>query len=200
VGQPVRSEARGDREIIADIMQACDGRATLEIISRLAGGVRQLKQHGPLPGFRKANKKYLHKVRDRLNGLETALRDAPEGFPFLMLLAPYEAATLDEMYAKAENRWDYLAEELGWLRARINRLIETGIGEHGAAGYQQERAAVASAELMHACGLPLAYSSPTSPYRKVAGLFFEVMTGEQGHDLERACEAMAQVPIRTESV
>jgi hypothetical protein len=37
--------------------------------------VRQLKQHGPLPGFRKANKKYLHKVRDRLNGLETALRD-----------------------------------------------------------------------------------------------------------------------------
>jgi hypothetical protein len=36
------------------------------------------------------------------------------------------------------------------------------------------------------------------PYRQIASLLYEAITGEQGQDIERACKAMLRAAIRTE--
>jgi hypothetical protein len=193
-----RRDVRDDRDILQDIAKACETTEVLGPAALLIDGLRKLIPYGPLLGNRRRNKKYLSDVWKQLAAFEKALKAVPTDFPVYLLLAQKDAATLDDMMKDAEARWEYLAGELGYLRLRCDELIRANMGEHRSAGYQQERAAVAAAELMDLCGKPLAWSSPTSAYRRVAGLFFEAMTREQGHDLERACEAMARDRIQTE--
>lgn len=132
---------------------------------------------------------------DRRRG--EAFINSPEGFNFHMLFAPEEFESVEMMMQEAEQRYEALATILAGVRDRCTWVAETKIGGHRLSGLPQERAAIASREIMQRCGLPLAYSSPTSPYRVVAGLVFEAMTGEFGRDMERACEDMAAATIRT---
>ena len=102
-------------------------------------------------------------------------------------------------YGQAEVRCELLMEILATMRRRCGWVVDHRVGEHRATGFQQERAAIAAGELMENCGLPLTYSLPSSPYCRVASLFFEAMTGTFEADLERACRKVAQGPIiRTE--
>ena len=188
---------RSDTEIVADIVRECGDASVEKQVSILIYGLRVLKSSAPLVGYRRENQQYLAAVRKQIDKLEKTLRAAPEAFKFSILFASDESATLDTMFQEAEARWEYLSGEMARLRARCDKFIELGLGEHRSAGYQQERAAIAARELVERSSKPLAWSSPTSAYRVVAGLFYEAMTGEQGRDMERACEAMARVPIRS---
>jgi hypothetical protein len=193
----IAATKRSDTEIVDDIVRECGDASVEKQVRLLIEGLRVLKSSAPFNGYRRENQQYLAAVRKQIDKLEKTLKAAPASFKFTMLFAPNQSATLDTMYQKAEACWEYLSGEMARLRARCDRFIELGLGEHGAAGYQQERAAIAARELIEQSGKPLAWSSPTSSYRVVAGLLFEAMTGEQGRDMERACEAMARVPIRS---
>ena len=150
----------------------------------------------------------------RIDKLRATLEAVPDGFPLLHLLSPEKFLPLffpqqrgitmqiapeviDALKQETDIRWDRFSEELTRLREQCERIIELQVGEHGSAGYQQERAAIASREIMEQCGLPLS-CSPTSKYCLVASWFFEAMTGEYDRDLRRACESMSRSTLYTE--
>jgi hypothetical protein len=193
-------DIRSDDDIIADIVQACGGsNPTIKgHVDELFAGVRELAKYPfPLAGYRRDNEKFVRKVRKWIEDGEGLLSAAPDGFNFHMLFAPEKSRSIDAMLQEAGQRYGTLAAILAGVRDRCSWMAETKIGEHRSSGFPQERAAIAAGELMKRCGLPLAYSSRTSPYRVVASLFFEAMTGEYDRDMERACEAMADGTIRT---
>jgi hypothetical protein len=174
------------------------GGAREPIVRLLADGLLTLKPYPPLSGWRADNTKFVAALREWVDTGEKLLADSPEGFNRNILFVP-ELQSLDETleqkaarYGQAQACSELFTAILALLRRRCDRVIDSQDGEHRRAGYQQERAAIASEELMVLCGLPLAYASPTSAYCVTASLFFELMTGTFGADLERACEAMAR--------
>jgi hypothetical protein len=196
-------QVRTDREIVKDIrhkISEAGADAPEARISELIEGLRNLESCPPLTGFRKDNTRYARKLSKWLQEGENLLKQHPKEFNFHFLFAPEPSdnETIHTSASKAELRYEFLRSILIELRSRCEWIIKNKFGEHRLAGYQQERAATASRELMEQCGLPLAYSSPTSPYRRVASLFFEAMTGMYDEELERACEAMSWSPVATE--
>jgi hypothetical protein len=207
---------RSTDEIVAAIVTECGDGSIEGLVQTLIGGLRV--ELPPLGGNRTVNEKYAKQLRRRLDKLEATLKAVPEGFPLLFLLTPAKFLPLfllsqipvgqdatmeiapevvDSLMQEPETRLNRLLEELTKLRAQCDLIIEHQLGEHGSMGYQQERAAIASREVMEQCELPLTVS-PTSKYCIVAGLFLEAMTGEDNRDLRRACERMANSPLCTE--
>jgi hypothetical protein len=210
---------RSTDEIVAEIVEKCGDTSVEGFVRTLMSGLSGLCiEYPPLTGNRAVNKKYAKKLSKQIDELEDTLKIVPEGFPLQFLFAPErfvsllflaqfpagQGATVQidpkeiETFAEeAETRHGRLTEELAKLRAQCDRIIELRLGEHGSAGYPQERAAIASRELMERCGLPLT-CSPTSAYCRVASLLFEEMTGQFNVDLRRECERMAHSPLCTE--
>jgi hypothetical protein len=93
-----------------------------------------------------------------------------------------------------ERRNSFLAT-LKELRERCNQIIEREPGVHKNMAYVQRMAAGYSRTLMELCGLEVVYTNPNSVYCTVASLLYEGLTGVQGQDLERACEAVARKPL-----
>jgi hypothetical protein len=195
-------QVRTDQEIVQDILhevRTAGAEAPEAGVRGLIEGLRALKLYGPLSGNRSSNRKYARKLVVWIDGGKQLLAEHPENFNLNLLFAPEPAAGdhIEAVYQKAELRYGWFAALLADMRSRCDWIIEHKYGEHGSAGYQQERSAIASREVMDQLKLPLAYSSPTSAYRRVASLFFEAMTGTYDADLERACEAMAASKLVT---
>jgi hypothetical protein len=190
-------ERRTDKEIVDDIRRGIRA-ANVDVpearIRELIEGLRALEAYGPLAGNRTLNRKYAKKFIGWIDDGRRLLAEHPENFNLHLLFAPHAPVfeRIESVYQRAELRYEWFAALLADMRSRSEWIIESKYGEHGSAGYQQERAAIASRELMEQFKLPLAYSSQTSTYRTVASLFFEAMTGICGADLERACEAMTR--------
>jgi len=207
---------RDTNDIVAAIVEECGDPSIEGHVRALIDGLRT--ETPPLFGNRKVNEEFADKLRRRINRVEAALKVVPEGFPLLVLFAPEaflpfyllgqfpagQGATaeiaeglIDTAMEQTQKRLERLQQDLATLRARCDQVIALGLGEHGSAGYPQERAALCSREIMDRCGLPLT-CSPTSKYCKVASLFFEAMTGEENRDMRRPCESMACSPFCTE--
>jgi hypothetical protein len=198
------ANVRSVDEIVTDIMKtiadASPPPAQEDRVRRLIAALSNLKHYGPLNGNRADNKEFAERLLKWLDKGETLMRGSPKNFNFSMLFAPDPAVaeSMVTIYEQADARYEMLAEILSAMHRRCEWIIKTGFGEHAHTGYQQERAAIAAGELMNECSLPHAYSSPLSPYRMVASLLYEAMTGEFGKDVERACEAMARKATATE--
>jgi hypothetical protein len=209
-------DERSTDDRVADIVEECGDTSVEGFVRTLIAGL--CLEYPPLTGNRAVNKKYAKKLRNQIDDLEATLKAVPEGFPLEFLFAPErflsllflaqfpagEGATVQidpkeigTFAEQAETRHARLAEDLAKLRVQCDRIVDLRLGEHGSAGYQQERAAIASREVMERCGLPLT-CSPTSAYCRVASLFFEEMTGAYNVDLRRECERMAHSPLCTE--
>jgi hypothetical protein len=197
-------QVRTDREIVQDIrhkVSEAGAEAPEAGISELIESLRALKGYGSLAGNRTQNRKYAKKLIAWIDEGRQLLADHPENFNFNVLFAPYtsvvECIDIDVVYQKAELRYEWMSALLSDMRSRCDWIIASKFGEHASSGYQQERAAIASRELMEQLRLPLAPTSSTSAYRRVASLFFEAMTGIYDAELERACEAMARTKLIT---
>jgi hypothetical protein len=195
-------------EIVREIVQTLQSDQVIEPVVRLlVDGLRQLHKYGPLSGYRKDNREFARKIKRWSEDGEKIFAKLPENFNVHMLFAPEDCGPLntperiEAMARQAEAGYGILKHWLTTLKFRCEWVIRSKIGEHRHAGYQQERVAVAARELCEKAGKPLAWSSPTSAYRIVAGLLYETMTGEQGRDMERACEFIAgRQIIQTEKV
>lgn len=191
-------------EIVADIIRALDAAAAIKPTVLLAiDGLRQLSKYPPLTGYRKDNERFAQRLKKWADDGNRLFADAPKDFNLHMLFAPENCGPLNSregIEAMARQAAAGYAALTGWLahlRSKCDWIIQNKIGEHRHAGINQERVAIAARELCERVGKPLAYSSPTSAYRIVAGLLYEAMTGEQGRDMERACEFIAQTTIVT---
>jgi hypothetical protein len=198
-------QVRVDREIIEDILKELH-EAGAEVpyaqVDDLIKALREIKQLGPLSGSRKANREYAERVISWIDAAGRMFADPPENFPLNDLFTPPDDSLLADppiVYQKDErcNSWLFTAL-LADMRKNCEWIIEHKVGEHRNSGYQQERAARVSRELLKKFGIPLHPSSPTSTYRRVASLFFEAMTGKYDIGLKRACVAMAKVETGTE--
>ena len=177
-------------------------------VNQLIEILRELKPHGPPRGNRKANRDHAKKLISSIDQCEQLLADYPENFPlnFLFTRLPTSLFVADTeavedraeaVYLEAERRRFDFVVFLRDMRKKCERIIEHRLGEHGRSGYQQERAAMASRELLEPFGIPLHPTSPTSAYRTIARLFLEATTGTcsaDGADIQRACEAVARLP------
>lgn len=166
-------------------------------VNLLVEAVREQGQKPPLNGYRKANGEYAKKLNKWLEDGERLVKAHPDNFNFHFVFSPTPTAgeSMPSLMHRAEERYDFFLAILVQMRRQCEWIIENKFGEHGHAGYQQERAATAARELMERHRLPLAYSSPTSTYRSVARLFYQAMMGEaDGEDIERACEVVARGP------
>jgi hypothetical protein len=193
---------RADREIVDDILKEFR-KAGAEVpdthVDVLIKALREIKHLGPLSGKRKTNKEYAEKVISWIDAAGQMFADPPEGFPLNDLFTPPEDSLLADpaiVYQNDERNWLFTAL-LADMRKKCRWIIEHGVGEHASSGYQQERAARVSRQLLKKFGIPLHPSSPTSTYRRVASLFFETVTGTYDADLKRACVAMAKVETGT---
>jgi len=189
-------------EIVREITQALEyGPAIKPMVLTLIDGLRELRKYGPLSGYRKDNEKFARRLKRWVDDGNQIFAEVPENFNVYMLFASENCGPLntpervEAMAQQAEAGHATLKAWLTTLRSRCEWIIRAKIGEHRHAGYNQERVAIAARELCEEAGKPLAYSSPTSAYRIVAGLLYEAMTGEQGRDMERACEFIALRPI-----
>jgi len=195
-----KREPRPDADIVADIVKACGDESIRPHALAQIDILRKLKDYAPYGGYRRENLPYLKKLKSRIEAVEKTLRTPPPGFSPVLLFGPAEAPTVDDAIRQSEARWEQVSAHLVWLRERCAHLIKVEIGEHRSSGYPQECAAMGATDLMKLCRKPLAWSSPTSAYRIVAGLLFEAVYGEQGRDLERACEVMSKRPIQTQNI
>jgi hypothetical protein len=199
---------RDTDEIVADIIKLVKN-PSIEIF------VRKLMDDlcvacPPFTGNRKKNLEYVKELGGQIDELKKTLRQAPNPLcavlfapeRFWSVWVPQSTSTeidpkVRDYLAREPERLTRLVEELDRIRAECDRVILLKLGKHGAVRYQQERAAIASREVMRYCGLSLARSR-SSTYCKVAGLFFEAATGEYDRDLLRACEALARDPLRAQ--
>ncbi len=215
------SGTRSRDEIIADILEAVGAKSDCDNVATMVRLMEAIGDSPPGAGFQKDNLEYAAKLREwicagigddevQLGGLICV---SPGAFGWLLLWGPEDIAALDPEELLSPDYLSLATASLGMerlnslrlvlmdLRRRCDRLIELRIGKHKNFGYRQQRAAVFSRHLMERYKLPLAYTSRTSPYRVVASLLYEAMTGEYGRDLERACENVARQPsVGTENL
>jgi hypothetical protein len=166
-------------------------------------GARQLGE----PSNRKQSEDYAKRLLKWIDEGENLFSHPPAQFNWLTLFAPGQRGQRDAAEAikqknwgrvwalskKADSRWDALRAEWAELRISCEWVIDNRVGQHGGAGYQQERAAIASRVLMRRCGLPIIVDrEANSTYCRAASVFYEEMTGQQEKDLRRACEAVAR--------
>jgi hypothetical protein len=205
VKAPARDRARSDQEIVRAIqlkITEAGATATEARIRELIDGLRSLKPYGSLSGNRASNQKYAKKIIAWIDEGGQLLADHPEDFNFNVIFAPRGVAVShpeipEILYQQAELRYEAMAAFLSDMRGWCEWIIATKFGDHGSSGYQQERCAISSRELLEELQLPIAPTSSTSTYREVASLFFEAMMGVYRADLERACEAMAKAKLNT---
>jgi hypothetical protein len=99
---------------------------------------------------------------------------------------------------KAEKNTLAFIEALRKLRDRCRQLEAAQPGIHPNTDHLQRQVAKAAKVLMQQSDKRIGSSSPNSPFRLLAGLLYEAVTGVAGKDMERACDYIASVPIRTE--
>jgi hypothetical protein len=195
---PDKLPPRSSEEIAADLV-GIFGADQRHRIAILIDAQRQLAKFPPLVGYERSNKKFARRLKAWLEAGDEIFAAMPEDYPAFVLYAPPGPLNSEQQLLAAadlaEIRKATLGTLLGDLRSRCEAVIKGGIGEHGSAGYQQERAAIAAREMCEQTGKPLAWSSSTSPYRKAASLFYEAITGEYDHELERACEFIGERPL-----
>jgi hypothetical protein len=191
-----------DDEIVAAIADAL-GTEPDAYIQELVVAATGMSKFPPMKGNRKVNLKYARQVLQWIGAGQGLFADMPEPFlPFLFGLkqdGPVNSPErLEALVRPAQSEYAIFTAWLANLQASCEWIIQEKIGEHGRAGYQQERAAVAAARLCERFGRTLAWSSPLSSYRIVTGLLYEAMTGEPDRDLERACKTIADRMTQTE--
>jgi hypothetical protein len=185
-------------EIVGFIMAALETNdATVrEQVVALLGQVGALDPDHPTIGNRKINEEYARKLRKWVDDGERLLRSLPESFDVSLLFAPETGPPrspehVEVMDQQTTANYQRLRTALATLHDRCSLIIRSHIGEHGSAGWRQDQAARAARELSTFAGQPLAWSSPTSAYRKITSYFYEAMTGLSGEDMERACRRNA---------
>jgi hypothetical protein len=179
------------KEIISEIRKVSSAVDESETdVYHIIMGLRRLAPLAPFKGYRRENTEYAAKLIEWVKKGQALLAASPQG-------APPEVFFID-VPELGENRAIHFAAILNAMRERCEWVVQTKHGVHGNSGYQQERAAIIARGLMEKHGLPLAYSSPTSTYRKVARMFLEAMTEDasaSAEDIERACEVVAKLPM-----
>lgn len=189
---------RSIEDIEADLVSifGADQRPCIAI---LIDAQRHLAKLPPLTGHERSNRKFAKRLKAWLEEGDKLLAPMPADSSPLLLFAPPGLLRSEEDILRAghlaEIKKATLAVMLNDLRSRCEWIISSGIGEHGSAGYQQERAAIAARELCEITSKSLAWSSSTSDYRVAASLFYEVITGEYDHSIERACKFIAERPL-----
>jgi hypothetical protein len=177
-------------EIVADITAELG--LDIEAAARAyigVGGI--LEKLGPATGNRRANAKL---ARELLKWIERGkkLFERFEGGDLLVFFGPPGPISTPEYLGlatrQAEARRDVWVDT---LREQCQSIIQEQIGEHGGVEHMQRAAAISAAALCRQAGKPLAWASPISSFRMVAGLIFEAMTGYHGAELQRACEFAA---------
>jgi hypothetical protein len=197
---PAEIQIRTTEEIIADIaVELGADPATRANIRSMVKVVRDLKNLSPMVGNSRANVKFAKRVLKQIDELEKLFAKPPDGAVLEMLFASkqsLQSLPVDPSVERAEAvAWEARAWRQDWLislRSRCEWIIAEKIGESGNVGNKQRKAAIAARGLCKMAGKPLAWSSPTSAYRKVASLLYEAMTGEVDQ-LERACEWVAEM-------
>jgi hypothetical protein len=187
-------------EIAQFIIEAIDSKddAVREQVVALLGQVGALDPDRPTVGNRKINEEYARKLRKWVDDGERLFRSLPESFDVSLLFAPetgplHLPEQVERMAQLATENYESLRAGLTALHRRCSLIIrDKRLGEHGSAGWRQEQAARAARKICMLSGQPLAWSSPTSAYRKVASYFYEAMTGLSGQDMVRACRRNAE--------
>jgi hypothetical protein len=199
-------ERRSPDEITAEILEivrAKPGDHIQNLVRRAvaAASFSTSREGPPFSGFRGENLEYAKSLRKWIcagigdNGDKGSLvKKTPSATVFFGLWSRKGEVSAPDAVTRAFSRQNSLIDALKELRARCDVIIEEGPGVHKNVGHRQISAARLSRELMEGCGFEIAYSSPTSPYCKVARLIYELLTGEYDQDLERACETVARRP------
>lgn len=187
-GEPTRTTD----DIVADIADVLgDDPAIKANIRTLVKVVRDLKELPPMVGNRRRNAQYARRVLQWINEGEKLFNNPPDGGVLEMLFASRQGTAVDLPERLEAVAWEARTWRQDWLislRSRCEWIIADRIGESDKLGQVQRKAAIAARGLCRMAGKPLAWSSPTSAFRRTASLLCEAMTGEYDRDLERACE------------
>jgi hypothetical protein len=157
-----------EAEIAEDLLTTCHDTVGPEIIKRMKYGAKQIVE-----------------INKCARKLERLLKESNSNFLLFN--------KLDVLFVARR-----LKDDLSDLQKACGEAIERAAHEpdlqrHGNSGIMQEHAATFAANLMTKHGLKLEAYSDTSPYREVAGLVFEALTGKppSGSDIRRACKRVA---------
>jgi hypothetical protein len=159
---------------------------------------RILSQYSALAGSEKKNKRLAGQIEGCINKLEKLLATLPEGFPVHYLFvsesstrAVTTAAAAEAINSEAEAGYDTLARCLGTMRTACQAIQAEG-RRRDVTNYEERRASTAAKDLCLLAGKPLHWATPTSDYRRLASLLFEMATGKHDVELENACEFVAR--------
>lgn len=191
------TEKRSDEEIVREIVKeiarsAGSGVITEAEVKVMIDFLRRNEQFLPYDGYKKDNLRYTAKVRKWVNDGERLMAEHPHGLNFHVLLE-----TEDERLLSEREAFNYLTTMLDRLRLGCDWVEKNGYGKHRGSGHRQLEAAYAARDMLEPRGLPIAYSSPNSPYCSVARLLYEAMIGhapKDGAEIARACKTAAQDP------
>jgi hypothetical protein len=202
----IKPQTRPTAEIVADIIKALDGGAAIEEhVQAHVKTVRSrvLKDFGPFEGNQRANEEFARRMIKWIDD-GRKLKFPKHGVVLEILFGPKQSAPVnspERLHAvaqQAEANYKDLADRMDVLRQRCEFIIQAEVGEHGLAGNLQKSAASTARSLCEKVGKPLAWSSPTSAYRKVASYFYELMTGEYDRQLKSACKLITRRRTGTE--
>jgi hypothetical protein len=185
-------------------------RESERFVRQIITALSTLEHEPPTWGNRAVNSKYLENLNTKIHEL-IAMLGAPPNVELshalfseldlwtlsnnrLLTLIDALEGTRQEARIKCQDLIGALAD----LRIRSDHLIDNQAGEHGSAGYQQFRAALAARLVLLKTGGKIANENSQSLYRQLGSLFLEVITGKEGRDVgERACDRALGVPVST---
>jgi hypothetical protein len=167
-----------------------------EVLTEIAN-LKKLAGAAPFWGYKKENRDCANALRKQIEKLQKTLDEMPNHMA-RMFFGPNEVVPIVVMATNAGENYHALTGALRDLLDRC-RLIEMNPpGVQRSTDHLQRRVAKAAKLLMQQSGKRVGSSSPESPFRLLAGLLYEAVTEVVHKDMERACDYIARVPIRTE--
>ncbi len=193
-----KQERRTVNEIVDEIIKGelIEPSLRQEALTSIANVKMLADRGGPLWGNKKENLECATALRKQIEKLQKTLEKMP-GHMLLLFFAPDEDAEAVVMATNAEKNTFAFVESLRELHSRCKQLEAAKPGIDGNIDHLQRQVAVAAKVLMQQSDKRIGSSSPKSPFRVLAGLLYEAVTGVAGKDMERACDYVARVPVRT---
>ena len=138
---------------------------------------------------RRVYREYTKKLDKALRNVETLLLSIPEALPFILFPPPPPmklVETAEEILQQTESRADPFFAEL----KRLRKVCARNYGLHGSYDHAKNLSAQFSYGLMREHADKQITSAEDKAYRTITSLLYEAVSGQQGADLKRACDAV----------
>jgi len=195
-------------EIVDNLRPWKSHKSRVAISQEVKGKLDTLRYYIPsLTEFydRTKNREHAKKLHRALSTLEGLLKSTPEALAWTLfnpavitenedapLVLPMSFASTDDILSAYGQHYKRFALELNRLRNACAYAIKPGLGAHPNHDHAKHSAAWFALDIIRHLSQREATGTEDGPFRTISSLLYEAVSGQEGADLKRACDAVLQ--------